>query len=297
MPSLFWVFLNQLAIQMNRRTAILQLPFLISAIQATAATTQKKKVRIGACDWSLNRACNPEVFEYAQKLGLDGIQLSYNSRKDHTYLARPEVQQAMLDASKRTGVKIASIGIAMMNEIPLKSDPRPVEWISKSIDAAKALGVKVVLLAFFSKGDLRNDDAGKKVVIEKLKEVAPKAEKEGIVLAIESYLSAQEHLDIIEAVGSRAIRVYYDPRNAADAGHDPYTEIPLLGKQKLICEIHLKDNDKLLGQGSLDWPRIKKLLDEVRFRGWAQIEWSVPKGKTMEDSYPQNVQYARSVFG
>ncbi|MCU0339484.1 MAG: sugar phosphate isomerase/epimerase [Spirosomaceae bacterium] len=277
--------------------AIAHLSLAALALNTWGAPQKKKKVRIGACDWSLNRACNPEVFDFAKQLGLDGVQLSYNSRNDPTYLARPEIQQAMLAASRRTGVKIGSIGIAEMNNVPLKSDLRPVEWISKSIEAAKALGVKVVLLAFFSKGDLRGDEAGKKVVIEKLKELTPKAEKEGVILAIESYLSAQEHLDIIEAVGSPALQVYYDPRNAADAGHDPYTEIPMLGKRNLICEIHLKDNDKLLGQGSLDWPRIQKLLREVKFKGWAHIEWSVPKGTKMEDCYPQNVKYARSVFG
>ncbi|MEZ4902260.1 MAG: TIM barrel protein [Spirosomataceae bacterium] len=115
------------------------------------------------------------------------------------------------------------------------------------------------------------------MVIERLKQLAPKAEKERIILAIESYLSAKEHLEIIDAVGSPNVQVYYDPRNAADAGHDPYTEIPLLGKRKLICEVHLKENDFLLGQGSIDWPRIKQLLQEIKYKGWVHLEGLFPK--------------------
>ncbi len=284
---------------MNRRDALYQTALLaaICLDSFSMAANVRKHYKIGACDWSLGRSCTPNVFEYAKKMGLDGVQLSYNSRKDETYLLRPENQQAMLEASKKLGVKIASLAIGQLNSVPLKSESKTVEWVSGSIDAAKALGVKVVLLAFFSNGDLRNDDAGKKVVIERLRQLVPKAEKQGVILAIESYLSAQEHLEIIDAIGSRNVQVYYDPRNAADAGHDPYTEIPLLGKRKLICEVHLKENDFLLGQGSIDWPRIRQLLDEINFKGWAQIEGAVPKGKTVDESYPYNVSYVKKIFG
>lgn len=285
---------------MNRRTLLRHTALLTAVCLAEnidAFSGMRKRYPLGACDWSLQRACTPDAFEYAKKMGLDGVQLSYNSRKDETYLLRPENQQAMREASKKSGVKIASLAIGQLNSVPLKSEPKTVEWVSGSIDAAKALGVKVVLLAFFSNNDLRNDNAGKKVVIERLKQLAPKAEKQGVILAIESYLSAQEHLDIIDAVGSKNVQVYYDPRNAADAGHDPYTEIPMLGKRKLICEVHLKENDFLLGQGSIDWPRIRQLLDEINFKGWAHIEGAVPKGKTVDESYPLNVSYAKKIFG
>ena len=286
---------------MNRRDALRQTA-LLSATYFTAPFDRltdplRRGYPLGACDWSLQRACNPAVFAYAKKIGLDGVQLSYNSRSDESYLLRPENQQAMREASQNAGVKMASLAIGELNRVPLKSEARTVDWISGSIDAAKALEVKVVLLAFFSQGDLRNDEAGKKVVIERLKSLAPKAEKQGITLAIESYLSAQEHLDIIEAVGSPNLKVYYDPRNAADAGHDPYTEIPLLGQQKLICEVHLKENGALLGQGSIDWPRIRQLLRQIRFKGWAHIEGAMPQGKTLDEAYPQNVQYARKIVG
>ncbi|MFN8345032.1 MAG: sugar phosphate isomerase/epimerase family protein [Spirosomataceae bacterium] len=282
-----------------RQTALLTAVWLAENIDAfsMAGIGVRKRYSLGACDWSLGHSCTPEVFEYAKKMGLDGVQLSYNSRKDETYLLRPENQQAMREAARKAGVQIASLAIGQLNSVPLKSEPKTAEWVSGSIDAAQALGVKVVLLAFFSKGDLRNDPEGKKSVIERLKQLAPKAEKQGVILAIESYLSAPEHLEIIDAVGSKNVQVYYDPRNAADAGHDPYAEIPLLGKRKLICEVHLKENEFLLGQGSIDWPRIRQLLDEVDFKGWAHIEGAVPKGKTVDESYPLNVTYARKIFG
>ena len=285
---------------MNRRQA-LQQSVLLSAAALTGfpdgLLAKNSPYQIGACDWSLGSTCNPLLFDYAKEIGLQGIQLSYNSPKDETYLLRPENQRLMLAASQKTGVKIASLAIGELNNVPFKSEAKTIDWVSGSIDAAKALSVKVVLLAFFSKNDLRNDVAGKKEVIERLRQLASKAEKNGIILGIESYLSAEEHLEIINAVGSPNVQVYYDPRNAADAGNNVYHEIELLGKKKLICEIHLKDNDNLLGQGSLDWPRIRRALDAVQFKGWAQIEWSVPKGKTIQEVYGDNVKYAKQIFG
>ncbi|MCP1385515.1 sugar phosphate isomerase/epimerase family protein [Runella salmonicolor] len=285
---------------MNRREAISQLSVLTTATLSAGGAfsmTNRSNYQIGACDWSLRLNCNPAAFDYAQKIGLEGVQVSYNSKSDLNYLSRSENRQAILAASQRTGVKIASLAIGMLNDVPLKSEAKTVEWVSESIDAAKALGTNVILLAFFGNGDLRKDDASKKVVIERLKQLTPKAEKQGIILGIESYLSAEEHIEIIEAVGSSNLQVYYDPRNSADAGYDIYKDIPLLGKRKLICEIHLKDNEFLLGQGTMDWPRIKSLLDESGYKGWAQIEWSQPKGKSVDETYPQNVSYAKKIFG
>ena len=285
---------------MNRRQALKQSTLLAATALAGGfgeLLAKNSPYQIGACDWSLGRTCNPLLFDYAKKIGLQGIQLSYNSPQDETYLLRPENQRAMREAAQRTGVKIASLAIGELNNVPFKSEDRTIAWVSGSIDAAKALGVQVVLLAFFSKNDLRNDAVGKKEVIERLRKLVPKAEKNNVILGIESYLSAEEHLEIINAVGSPNVQVYYDPRNSADAGNDVYHEIELLGKKKRICEIHLKDNDHALGQGSLDWPRIRRALDAVGFKGWAQIEWSVPKGKTIQETYPDNVKYAKQIFG
>ncbi len=253
------------------------------------------RFRIGACDWSLGQQARLEAFDVAKRLGLDGVQISYNSALDEAHLSKPDVRQAVKAAAKRTGVAVASLAIGRLNEVPYKSEPRTEEWVFNAVDAARDLGVRNVLLAFFAKNDLRNDDAGKRAVIERLKKVAPHAEKQGITLAIESYLSAEEHLDIINAVGSKAVRVYYDFRNATDAGYDIYREIPLLGTTNIV-EIHMKENGHLLGKGPLDWPRIRRELDKIGYRGWMQIEGAVPSGAELVPSYEQNLKYLRGLF-
>ena len=150
-----------------------------------------------------------------------------------------------------------------------------------------------MLLAFFSRGDLRDDAKGVDTVVKRLKLVAPKAEKAGVILGLESYLSARQHMDIIDRVGSPAVQVYYDVGNSHDMGYDIYEEIRFLG-DKHICEFHAKDGKSLFGEGEVDFKAVRRAMDDIGYRGWIQIEGAKPKG--LEESYRHNAQYLKSIF-
>jgi L-ribulose-5-phosphate 3-epimerase len=281
---------------LSRREAIRKTAVGLGALASLdLSAAPKPRYRLGACDWSVGKSMSPEAFDLARQIGLQGLQVSYNTGKDEAGLSDPDTLRSIREAAKRTGVRVSSLAIGELNRVPYKSEARTEEWVWNSVDAAKALGAPVVLLAFFSKGDLRNDEAGKKAVIERLKKVAPHAEKQGVTLGIESYLSAPEHLDIMQAVGSKAIKVYYDFRNAADAGYDIYEEIPLLGREQ-ICEIHMKENGFRLGEGTLDWPRIARAIQDIGYQGWMQIEGASPKGADIVECYRHNRQYLEKLF-
>ena len=233
--------------------------------------------------------------ETAKKIGLDGVQLSLGSVANDMHLRRKDVQEAYRLAAQQYGVRIGGLAIGELNNVPYKSDPRTVQWVSDSIDVAEALGVRAILLAFFEKGDLRNDPAGQKAVIERLQQVAPKAEKAGVILGIESWLSAKAHVGILDAVGSKNVQVYYDVCNSNDRGYNIYDEIRWLGKER-ICEFHCKENGSLLGKGKVNFREVRKAIDDIGYTGWLQIEGAVPEGGDMLESYRQNITYLRSVF-
>src|SRR5215217_1786434 len=104
------------------------------------------KFQLGACDWSVGKSMNPEAFDRAKQIGLQGIQVSYNTGQDHKGLSIPATLQAIRDASERTGVKVSSLAIGELNRVPYKSKPETEEWVWNSVNAAQALGVKVILL-------------------------------------------------------------------------------------------------------------------------------------------------------
>ncbi|MGZ8558915.1 MAG: sugar phosphate isomerase/epimerase family protein [Chitinophagaceae bacterium] len=261
------------------------------------SAVKKKHFNIGACDWSLGKNSDPAAFELAKQIGLDGIMVNMGSVKDNLHLREKNVQQQYIEASRVTGVKISSIAIGELNNVPYKLDPRTEQWVWDSVDTARNLNVPVVLLAFFHKNDLRNDEGGKKEVINRLKKVAPHAEKNGIILGIESYLNAEEHLDIIDSVGSKNIKVYYDFRNTADAGFDPLKEFKKLGKE-MVCELHIKENGFLLGKGTLDWTAIGNAVYEAGYYGdgWMQIEGANPDAAAVVESYKHNLQFLKNIF-
>jgi sugar phosphate isomerase/epimerase len=222
------------------------------------------------------------------------VQVSLGTAADDMHLRKPEVQQQYKEAAKKAGLEVASLAIGELNNIPYKSDPRTVQWVSDSIGVCQAFGVRVVLLAFFSNDDLCDDRAAVDEVVRRLKAVAPKAEKAGVILGIESWLSADQHLEILDRVGSKAVQVYYDVCNSTDRGYDIYQEIRKLGKR--ICEFHAKENGSLLGQGKVDFHKVRAALDDIGYRGWVQIEGAVPPGKPMLESYQANCKFMRGIL-
>jgi L-ribulose-5-phosphate 3-epimerase len=254
---------------------------------------QSRWFKIGACDWSLGKGGDPAAFDLAKEIGLDGVQISLGASDNGVRLAKPEVQNAYREATEKTGLKIASVAIGEMNSVPLKSDPRAAGWLLASIDACKALGLPIVMPACFGRGDLDMQNT-KEIdqLVKVLKEGAAKAEKQGIVIGLESYLSAEDNLKIIERVGSPALKVYYDVGNSTDKGRDILKEIRLLGK--LICELHAKDADHRLGKGRIDFKDVRKALDDIGYSGWLHLESSHPKGVVVD--YTADCKYLKGMF-
>jgi sugar phosphate isomerase/epimerase len=251
------------------------------------------EVRLGVCDWTIGKSGDPAVLGLAGSLGLDGVQVSLVPKGDSLALIDPAIRRAYLEAEEKTGVAIASFAIGDLNDVPLKNDPRAEKWLGQGIDIAAAMNVKVILIPFFGKGDLKGDPAGVDTVIAVLKRLAPMAGKAGVVLALENWLSAGDNLKILERVGSPAVRVYYDVGNSQDAGHPILDEIRLLGAR--IVEFHAKDTKDLYGKGSMDFPAVRKAMEDIGYNGWLVLEGTkMPLG--VEKSVRYDADYLKAVF-
>jgi len=261
--------------------------------ESAPSKTKPKGFRLGVCDWTLGKRTNPAALEMAAKIGLDGVQVDFGSGEQDLPLFDPEIHKRYLAATKTGKTAIASLAMGTLNNVAYKSDPRAERWVDRAIDVAEAMNQKTILLAFFGNGDLKNDVEGTNATVARLKNIASKAEKAGVTLAIESWLNAAEHLDIIDRVGSPAIKVYYDVGNAHKMGYDIYQEIRTLGKQ--ICQFHAKDYDDLYGKGSIDFPRVREAMDAVGYRGWFVMEGvKMPLG--IEASCRYDAEYLRPIF-
>ncbi len=253
-----------------------------------------KGFKIGACDWTLGKQADVATLELAKRIGIDGVQVSLNTLDKPAHLQRPEVQKVYLAAAEKHGIEIPSVAIGELNNVPLKGDdPRAEQWVCDSIEVCKAMNIRRVLLAFFMSGDINGDPEGTNVVVERLKRITPRAEKAGVALAIESWLSAEEHLDIIERVGSPAVKVYYDVGNSQLKGYDICKEIRMLGDH--IVEFHAKDYDDIYGKGSMDFAAVRQAMDDIGYRGWLVMEGvKMPLGTEETNRY--DAEYLRKIF-
>lgn len=245
-------------------------------------------IRIGSCTVG---------FDDAQRAGLDGVELRVGGAADRLEIADSAVRRRHKEKMKETGLVVSSLMMGLLNSYPLASDPRGPAWLEQSIEAAADLGAKVILVAFFGRGDLLAGDQLKQkdadVVVERLRAAAPAARQAGVTLAIENYLSARQNLELIERIGHEAVRVYYDVRNSTDKGYNPAEEILLLKDH--IVQFHFKDGANYLGEGKVDWPAAVGAIRRIGYRGWIVLETSSPSGDSAADAR-RNAERIRKWF-
>lgn len=264
--------------------ALLNLPAL--------ASEPKVKFKIGVTDWNLKQENKIESISLAKQLGFDGIQISIGKGQDRLPLSDPALQKTFLDESKRVGLPIESLCLEILHRNYLKSDPLGQRWVADSIPIAKAMGVRVVLLPFFGKGALTTPAEMDKVG-DVLKEVAPAAEKAGVVLGLEDTISARDNVRIMDRAQSPAVLTYYDVGNSTNNGFDAVEEIRWLGKAR-ICEVHLKDNPHYLGEGKIDFKAVIDALADIGFDRWAQLETDTPT--SVEADMRRNLSFIRGLI-
>jgi sugar phosphate isomerase/epimerase len=257
------------------------------------AAERGAQFKIGVTDWNLKLENKPEAVTLAKKLGFEGVQVSLGKGSDRLPLSDPALQQTYLAESKRVGLPLASVCLEVLHRNILKSDPLGLRFVAESIPAARALGVKVVLLPFFGKGALTNR-AEMDYVGYALREVAADAEKAGVILGLEDTISARDNVSIMERTKSPAVLTYYDVGNSTKAGFNVVEEIRWLGADR-ICEVHLKDNPGYLGKGTIDFPAVVDALADIGFKQWAQLETDTPSG-SVEADMTTNLAYIRGVM-
>ena len=285
--------------RITRRTALCRcaqaaaFTAVASNLRPIFAAPEARGFKIGACDWSLGKGSDLAAFDVARQIGLDGVQVSLGSLEDEMHLHRPKMQKAYRRKAKQTGVGMASLALGELNRVPLKSDPRAAKWLAASVDVCKALGMTVIMPAFFGDGelDMKNTKEIDRVV-EVLKEIAPNAEKNKVIIALENRLSAEDNLKLIERVGSPAVQVYYDTGNSHYQNRDIYKEIRTLGK--LISELHVKDGRNKLSQGPIDFREVRKAIDAMGYSGWIILESARPGG--VIPAYTTQCKFLRAIF-
>jgi sugar phosphate isomerase/epimerase len=178
------------------------------------------------------------------------------------------------------------------------------------IPKAHAMGAGIMRMVASSL-TFRNEPHGPQIeaVVKMLKESARIAEDHGVVLAIENHIdyTSGEIRQILERVGSPALKVNFDTGNALRMMEDPAAAARSLGPH--IVAVHAKDMEACrhvspeewcffssvpVGTGLIDMPGVIRALKDAGFAGVLAVESDHHKDNQDEDRLvAQSVAYLK----
>ena len=239
-----------------------------------------------------------ESFQQAKDIGFDGIELCMGVN----YREHPLWQDGGIDEvnslAEAASIEVSSLSPGGFTAFSFMhpTDSTRTEGIAKLqylAETAPQLGAKVILVPFFGGGQIEDAHINAPRFIDGLKAAAETAEKHGVFLAIESTLSAAQHQQIIDNVGSSAVGVYYDMGNATGLGYDSPSEIRDLGSA--ITQMHIKDTGgNHAGEGDVDFSAVFEAAHAVGYDSWFVLE--TPGKDDPVASAAKNLNFVRNNF-
>jgi sugar phosphate isomerase/epimerase len=269
--------------------------FLLALATAPSVLARKPALQIGVTDWNLNQTAKLEAVALASQLGFDGVQVSLGRKIVDQILPLDDasLQERYVSEAKRVGIPIDGTCLDILHVNYLKSDPLGRKWVSDGIRLTKALKTQVMLLPFFGQGALQTPQEVDRVG-DILHELAPEAEKAGVILGLENTSSAEDNIRLLDRAHSRAVKVYYDVGNSTQGGFDIIKEIRTLGPER-ICQFHFKDEPNYLGEGKIDFPLVLHTILTSGYRGFANLETSAPS-HSIEGDLRRNLAYVKRLM-
>jgi sugar phosphate isomerase/epimerase len=283
-------------------------------VLTSGAPPRPKRFKVAGDDLFLNnRRQNPQAFSIAAKAGLDGVVVDMGSmvsppdananqtsaervrgKSLSNKLRDPALRQTYFKASRDTGLEIAALGFFALYAWVYPDLPVAVqmgeEWVDMLVKMDCKLGFMPLTPGPAALADKSHQDVWKRTV-EVFKKFTPAAEKAGVVLGIElNHLDADGYKRCLDEIGSPAVKAYYNPGRALESKLDAYKDIRALGKDR-ICALHLEqgsvppeDFERRLGDGLIDFKKLREAIMEIEWGGWMSIARSRLKGTTSADT-------------
>ena len=279
-------------------------PAVLAAQKPAPATTKEAAnpvpVRVGMTDWNLGERGDIAKIALAREIGLDGIQVSvqYPTDGKTPTLRDAKTQTAFKRAALENGIQICSLAIGNpgKSRLPMHTNAAFGILLVEAVEIAHNLGTNNILLPIL--GDSHIDMTNMWQVdtfVAMMKEVGRYAEKYGVVVGLEDWISAEDNIRLLDAIGSDYVAVYYDAHNIVPRVKDIYAEPKMLGRR--IHQIHVKNANMLMSTpgGRLEWPRMAKEFYDIGYRGWYVLETGSPNKDIVADTRA-NIEYVKKTF-
>jgi sugar phosphate isomerase/epimerase len=270
---------------------------------AAAQQTIEKRYKVAVVDLMILKRQKLGAFQLTKDIGADGVEVDMGGLGQRetfdNQLAKDSIRQQFLDKAKELNLEIPSLAMTGFYAQSFPERPTAVKAVQDCINTMKQMNVKIAFLPLGIKGDLVKYPELRPAVVERLKEVGKLAEAAGVIIGIETALSATEEVKLLKDIGSPAIQIYFNFANPLQGGRDLYKELAILGKDR-ICQIHCTNKDSVWLQNDpqINMNRVKLTLDKMGWKGWLVIERSrdATDPRNVKKNFGANTAYMKSVF-
>ena len=241
----------------------------------------------GFSNWPIER-----TFAAAAANGFDGVDIG--GFRPHGYA--PDILGDVADIRTRILACVEKYQMPIVSYVPENTgsphsfvfqdkalNEISVEYFKSTVDAAKAIGAPLLMLAVNMPGFGWDRETLKSQVVEDFKRICDHAEKAGVTVMIEPVTpfegkivcSSDDCRWLLDSVDSGALEVCLDlacPLTCGEPISEYFDKMP-----SKIREIHFIDaepdcEDHLIpGDGAMDWPRIVKYLKRVGYDGYLAL--------------------------
>jgi len=276
---------------------------LKASVSVDKPDVSKLRYKIGVCDWMILKRQKLGAFQRTSEIGADGLELDMGGLGQRptfdSKLYDPVERRRFKEEAAKYNLEICSIAMSGFYAQSFAERETVPLMVRDTVNTMELMGVKVAFLPLGVQGDLVQHPELRPAIVQRLKEIAPMAEAAGVVIGIETALDAAGEVELLDEVGSPAIRSYFNFANPLQAGRDLIKEMKILGRDR-ICQIHCTDEDGVWLENNqrLDMPRVKETLDQMGWSGWLVLERSrdASNPRDVVGNFGANTRYMKSIF-
>jgi L-ribulose-5-phosphate 3-epimerase len=259
--------------------------------------------KIAVVDLMILKRQKLSAFQLTKDIGADGVEVDMGGLGQRetfdNQLANDSIRQVFLNKAKELNLEIPSLAMTGFYAQSFPERPTAIKAVQDCINTMKQMNVKVAFLPLGIKGDLVKYPELRPAVVERLKTVGKMAEEAGVVIGIETALTATEEVKLLNDIGSPAIQIYFNFSNPIQGGRDLYKEMAILGKDRIV-QIHCTNKDSVWLQHDpqINMNRVKLTLQKMGWKGWLVIERSrdATDPRNVKKNFGANTAYMKSIF-
>lgn len=290
----------------NKLTRIffaIPLVFLMISHGKSQSVKKDERYKIAVIDLMILKRQKISALPLTKEIGSDGLEIDMgglgNRETFDNKLADPEIRKQYLEKARELNLEFCSLAMTGFYAQSFAKREGVDKMVRDCIATMKQMHIKVAFLPLGVQGDLVKNPELRPLIVERLKQIAPVAEREGVVIGIETALDATEEVKLLKEIGSKSVQIYFNFSNPLEAGRDVNKELKILGKNR-ICQIHCTDKDGVWLENNtrLDMKKVKNTLDKMGWEGWLVIERSrdASKPQDVKGNFGANTAYLKSIF-